>query len=101
MNSPEDWISRIGNAHKTILILLRSIIPLFVLLEFVERNHAGTETQTDELMSAAYCKHRNSCTANKLRKAFKDGRIVIIKISKRAANHNGIRLELSGRSHYF
>src|SRR6266851_4557591 len=95
MNSPEDWISRIGNAHKTILIFLGSILPLFVLLEFVERNHAGTETQADELVAATYGKHRNSCAANKLRKTFKDGRIVVIKISKRAANYNGIRLELS------
>ncbi len=71
MNSAEDWISRIGNAHKAILIFLRSIIPLFVLLEFVERNHAGTETQADELVSATYGKHRNSCIANKLSKAFK------------------------------
>src|SRR6266404_9335367 len=101
MNSPEDWISGIGNAYKTILVFLRSVLPLFVLLELVERNHAGTETQADELVSATYRKHRNSCTANKPRKTFKDGRIVIIKISKRAAYHNGIRLELNRRSRYF
>src|SRR5260370_20273807 len=91
MNSTEDRISRISNTNKTIFIFLQTILPVLVLLEFIERNHVGTKTQTDQFVPAAYGKHRNSCAANKLREAFKDGFIVIVTLSKPAANYNCIR----------
>ena len=49
----EDWIFRFGNANEAILVLVRSLQALFVLLEFVESDHARAKTQTDELMAAA------------------------------------------------
>src|SRR5262245_2407666 len=36
----KDWIVWFGNADEAILVLLRSLEALFVLLEFVKRDHA-------------------------------------------------------------
>src|SRR5262245_24978517 len=62
----EDWIFRFGDADEAILVFLRSLFTLFVLLEFVERDHACAETQTHELMAAADREHRRLCFANEL-----------------------------------
>src|ERR1044071_7871290 len=61
----EDRIFGRGDADESILVLLRTRGALFVLLALIERDHACTETETDELMTAADREHRSFCFADK------------------------------------
>jgi len=92
----EDWIFRLDDANEAILVLLRALQSLFVLLELVERDHAGAKTQADELMTAADREHRRSRLANERAEGFQNRGLVVIKVAQRAAEHDRVGLKVFG-----
>src|ERR1700730_16118194 len=96
--SAEDGIFRVGNSNETVLIFQRPILALFVLLEPVQRNDPGAKAQTDKLVSTTNRKYRRAGRANKLGEGLNYRRVVVIKVTKRAAQNNRIRLKLPGRN---
>src|SRR5829696_2322658 len=61
----ENRIRRIGDAHKAILVLLRSCCALLVLLQLVEREHARAKTQSNQLVPATDRENRSLGLTNK------------------------------------
>src|SRR5215213_1419063 len=90
----ENRIFGLRNADEAILILVRPRQTLLVLLEFIERDHACTKTQTNKLMTAADREHWSFGIANEASKVLKYRLHVIIKIAQRAAQHDRVRLKI-------
>src|SRR5882724_5029169 len=98
VDSAKDRIMRVGNADKAILVFEWAILALLVLLEPIERHHAGAKAQADKLVSPANCQNRDRVGANKFGERLDDGGIVIVEITKSAAQDYCIGLKLPGRN---
>ena len=93
----KDWIVRIDDTHKAVLIFGDAIVATLLLLPAVEGDDPRTETQSDQLMAAADSQHRCARRANEAHKVIEDFRLIVIKVAQRATEHNRVGTEIVDR----
>src|SRR5258706_13202542 len=96
IDAAEYGILRLSNSNKTILILQRPIMALFVLLQPVEGHHAGPKAEANQLMPAADRQYRDFIRAKKLAEGVAYCRIVVVEIARGTAQPASIRRNLTG-----
>ena len=99
VDAGKDWIFRLDDTHEAILIFSHTIRAALFLLLLIERYHPRAKAQSDQLVTAANTEHRNPGGMNEIGEAGKQFRFVVIEVSQRPAQHNGIRREVT--SHLF
>src|SRR4051794_16787150 len=89
----EDWIFRLDDADKAILVFRNTIRPPFFLLLLIECQYASPEAQTNQLMAAADSEHRCRRVMNKISKAGEQFRFVIIEVAQGPAQNDSVGLK--------
>src|SRR6476619_3711970 len=81
INSGEDWIFRLDDAHKAILIFGNAIGAALFLFLFIQSYHAGPKAEPNQLMTSANPQDGRSDRLNEISKVRKNFRVIVIKIA--------------------
>src|SRR5450432_350822 len=92
----KDRIARLSDADEAVLILNRTVLSLFMLLQLVESHDARSKAQPNQLMPATNCQDRNSCLPDEASKVLDNLAIVVVKVTQGSTQHDGLGLELCG-----